>query len=612
MLPRIRRMSTHFDFKEVLKQLPVSPGIYRMLGESGEILYVGKAKHLKKRVSSYFTKSLSSLRIRKMVKQICDIQVTVTETEAEALLLESNLIKRYLPRYNILLRDDKSYPYLYISIEEGYPRLALHRGAKSRKGRYFGPYPSAAALRFTLSLLQKVFKLRLCEESFFKNRSRPCLQYQIKRCSAPCVEQISMQEYTRDLNDGIRFLEGKSDAIIHDRIAMMEQAADRLEYEEAASFRDQVNLLRHISQQQHISGEKGEADVIAVVQEAGVACLQVVYIRNGNTIGSRSFFPKLPDRTTTSGAVLSAFIGQYYMSKVIPEEIIVNITPVESELIEEMLRLKKQGQVTLRSSVRSERAHWLEMAERNAALALRSRLASRVNQVERLEALQDVLSFDVPPRRMECFDISHTGGEATVASCVVFNEGGPLTSEYRRFNIKGITPGDDYAAMDQALTRRYTRLMEGDGVLPDVLFIDGGKGQLSAARQALELLQVQGVTLVGIAKGEGRKPGLETLFIQGPDNAVNLPESSPALHLIQHIRDEAHRFAITGHRRRRAKSRLSSSLESISGLGPKRRQSLLKHFGGLQGISRANPEELAKVPGISKKLAEQIYAVYHS
>jgi len=605
-------MSTHFDFREVLKQLPVSPGIYRMLDEDGEILYVGKAKHLKKRVSSYFTKSLSSLRIRKMVKQICDIQVTVTETEAEALLLESNLIKRHLPRYNILLRDDKSYPYLYVSTQEDYPRLTLHRGAKNRKGRYFGPYPSAGALRFTLSLLQKVFKLRLCEDSFFKNRSRPCLQYQIKRCSAPCVEQTSMQEYARDLNDGIRFLEGKSDAIIHDRIAMMEQAADRLEYEAAASFRDQVNLLRHISQQQHVSGERGEADVIAVVQESGVACLQVVYIRNGNTIGNRSFFPKLPDRTATSGAVLSAFIGQYYMSKVIPEEVIVNIAPSESGLVEEMLCLKKQGKVKLRSSVRSERAHWLEMAERNAALALRSRLASRVNQVERLEALQDVLSFDALPRRMECFDISHTGGEATVASCVVFNEGGPLTSEYRRFNIKGITPGDDYGAMDQALTRRYTRLMEGDGVLPEILFIDGGKGQLNAARQALESLQVQGVTLVGIAKGEGRKPGLETLFIQRPDNAVNLPENSPALHLIQHIRDEAHRFAITGHRHRRAKSRLSSSLESISGLGPKRRQSLLKHFGGLQGITRANPEELAKIPGISKKLAEQIYAVYHS
>jgi len=583
-----------------------------MIDEKGEILYIGKAKHLKKRVSSYFTKNHPSLRITKMVKQIRDVQVTVTETEAEALLLESNLIKRHLPRYNILLRDDKSYPYLHVSIQDNYPRLALHRGARSKKGRYFGPYPSASALRYTLSLLQKAFKLRLCEESFFKNRSRPCLQYQIKRCSAPCVEYISKQEYADDLADGIRFLEGKNDAIINDRVALMEQAANRLEYEEAARRRDQIDLLRHISQQQHVSGAKGNADVIAVAQESTIACVQVIYIRSGNNIGNRSFFPKLPDINSAKEEVLGAFIGQYYAAREIPDEIIVNITLPDQALVEEMLRLKKQGKTTLRANVRSERAHWVEMAQRNAELSLRSRLASKANQSERIEKLQDVLSLDALPSRMECFDISHTGGEATVASCVVFNEEGPLTSDYRRFNIKNITPGDDYAAMDQALTRRYKRLMEGDGALPEVLFIDGGKGQLSAARRVLESLQVQGVTLVGIAKGEGRKPGLETLFIHGPDGAVNLPENSPALHLIQHIRDEAHRFAITGHRRRRAKSRLSSSLESIPGLGPKRRQSLLKQFGGLRGISRANPEELTKVPGISKKLAEQIYAIYHS
>ncbi|RUM94766.1 MAG: excinuclease ABC subunit C [Thiothrix sp.] len=605
-------MGNNFDSTEVLKRLPVSPGIYRMIDEHGEILYVGKAKYLKKRVSSYFTKNQSSLRIAKMVGQVCDVQVTVTETEAEALLLESNLIKRHLPRYNILLRDDKSYPYLYVSTQDDYPRLALHRGTRSNKGRYFGPYPSASALRYTLSLLQKAFKLRLCDESFFKNRSRPCLQYQIKRCSAPCVEFISKQEYADDLADGIRFLEGKSDAIINDRVALMEQAAGRLEYEEAAKRRDQIDLLRHISQQQHVSGAKGDADVIAVAQESAVACVQVIYIRSGNNIGSRSFFPKLPDINSTKEEILGAFIGQYYASREIPDEIIVNTVPPDYLLVEEMLRLKKQSKITLRVNVRSERAHWVDMAQRNVELSLRSRLASKVNQADRLEKLQQVLSLDALPGRMECFDISHTSGEATVASCVVFNEEGPLTSDYRRFNIKDITPGDDYAAMQQALTRRYKRLMEGDGTLPEVLFIDGGKGQLSAARKVLDVLQVQGVMLVGIAKGEGRKPGLETLFIRGPDGAVNLPENSPALHLIQHIRDEAHRFAITGHRRRRAKSRLSSSLESIPGLGPKRRQSLLKQFGGLRGISRANPEELAKVPGISKKLAEQIYAVYHS
>ena len=605
-------MDGNVDLAELLKRLPISPGIYRMIDEKGEILYIGKAKQLKKRVSSYFTKNHSSLRITKMVRQICDVQVTVTETEAEALLLESNLIKRHLPRYNILLRDDKSYPHLYVSIQDDYPRLALHRGARSNKGRYFGPYPSAAALRYTLSLLQKAFKLRLCEESFFKNRSRPCLQYQIKRCSAPCVKHISIQDYGNDLADGIRFLEGKSDAIINDRVALMEQAASRLDYEEAARHRDQIDLLRHISQQQHVSGAKGDADVIAVAQESTVACVQVIYIRSGNNIGSRSFFPKLPDTYAAKEEVLGAFLGQYYATREIPAEIIVNIAPPDQVIIEEMLSLKKQGKASVRVNVRSERAHWVEMAQRNVELSLRSRLASKANQAERLEKLQDVLSLDTLPARMECFDISHTGGEATVASCVVFNEEGPLTSDYRRFNIKDITPGDDYAAMQQALTRRYTRLMEGDGVLPEILFIDGGKGQLSAARQVLESLQVQGITLVGIAKGEGRKPGLETLFIHGPDGAVNLPENSPALHLIQHIRDEAHRFAITGHRRRRAKSRLTSSLETIPGLGPKRRQSLLKQFGGLRGISRANPEELAKVSGISKKLAEKIYAVYHS
>jgi len=605
-------MDGKFDSVEALKRLPVSPGVYQMIDENGAILYIGKAKHLKKRVSSYFTKRHPSLRISKMVGQIRNIQVTVTQTEAEALLLESNLIKRHLPRYNILLRDDKSYPYLYVSTQDDYPRLALHRGARSNKGRYFGPYPSASALRYTLSLLQKAFRLRLCEESFFRNRSRPCLQYQIKRCSAPCVEIISKQEYANDLADGIRFLEGKSDAIINDRVALMEQAASRLDYEEAARRRDQIDLLRHISQQQHVSSAKGDADVIAVVQESTVVCVQVIYIRSGNNIGNRSFFPKLPDINSAKEEVLAAFLGQYYASREIPDEIIMNIAPLDQVLIEEMLCLKRQSKVTLRVNVRRERAHWVEMAQRNAELSLHSRLGSKANQAERLEKLQDVLSLDTLPGRMECFDISHTSGEATVAACVVFNEEGPLTSDYRRYNIKDIKPGDDYAAMQQALTRRYKRLMEGDGTLPDVLFVDGGKGQLRAARRVLESLQVQGVTLVGIAKGEGRKPGLETLFIQGSDGAVNLPENSPALHLIQHIRDEAHRFAITGHRRRRAKSRLTSSLESIPGLGPKRRQSLLKQFGGLRGIGRASPEELAKVPGISKKLAELIYAFYHS
>ncbi len=600
-----------FDHQEMLATMPAAPGVYRMLGEKGELLYVGKAKHLKKRVASYFVSGRNSLRIRKMVAQIRDIQITVTETEAEALLLESNLIKQHRPRYNILLRDDKSYPYIYVSTDSAYPRLSFHRGARSGKGRYFGPYPSATAVRFTLSQLQKLFKVRLCEDSYYRNRSRPCLQYQIKRCSAPCVDLVSQEEYRRDIEDSMRFLSGKSDELIDEQIVKMERASAALEFEQAAQYRDQIELMRKIAQQQYISGAKGDVDVIAVAIEQGVACVQVFYIRTGNSLGNRAFFPRLPDKGADENEVLAAFLGQYYAAREIPAEVIISRPLQDHVLIEQMLRLRKDGKVVLKSNVRGERSKWLEMAERNARVALRSRLASRETVRKRYEDLQERLGLDEMPKRMECFDISHTQGEATVASCVVFNEEGPLNGDYRRFNITGITPGDDYAAMHQALTRRYRRLAEGEGVLPDILFIDGGRGQLHQAEAVLSDFQIQGVTLVGVAKGEGRKAGLETLFVSGQEKGISLPPDSPALQLVLQIRDEAHRFAITGHRKRRAKARVSSTLEEVPGLGPKRRQALLQHFGGIRAIATASIEELAKVQGISRRLAETIYGSYH-
>ena len=600
-----------FDSATLLAQAPLSPGVYRMYNGKGELLYVGKAKRLKHRLSNYFVKQQSCLRIQKMVAQIADVQLTMTATEAEALLLESNLIKQYRPRYNILLRDDKSYPYIHISTEAQYPRLSFYRGSKKPSGRYFGPYPSAAAVRFTLGQLQKVFRVRLCEESYFKNRSRPCLQYQIKRCSAPCVKAITDQAYTKDIADSIRFLEGKSEILIQERIAQMEQAAEQLEYEQAAVFRDQIEQLRKISQQQYISGAKGDVDVIAGQVKAGVACIQVFYIRSGNSLGNRSFFPKLPDDSASVEDVLSAFIGQYYSAREIPLDVIVNVALTDHEALQQMLCLKREGRVRLSTSVRGQRAHWLEMAEHNASAALQARLQSKASQRDRMDALQEALALEAVPQRMECFDISHTMGEATVASCVVFDENGPRSHDYRRFNITDITPGDDYAAMRQALMRRYQRLVASEAVLPDILFVDGGRGQLREAQMVLEQLAIQGMTLVGVAKGEGRKPGLETLFVNDRHHVVHLPPHSPALHLVQQIRDEAHRFAITGHRQKRAKARTRSTLEEIPGLGPKRRQSLLKQFGGIRGVFNASVEALEKVPGISKKLAEEVYAVYH-
>ncbi|OOG22350.1 excinuclease ABC subunit C [Thioalkalivibrio denitrificans] len=603
--------SQAFDPAAFLRNLTHRPGVYRMMDADGTVLYVGKAKDLKKRVASYFRRHLASPRIRSMVSQIGNVEITVTDTEAEALLLENNLIKEHRPRYNVLLRDDKSFPYILLT-DHAFPRLALYRGPRKPGGRYFGPYPSSASAREALNLLQKVFLLRQCEDSFFQNRSRPCLQYQIKRCTAPCVGYVDEGDYGRDVEHAVQFLEGRSSQVIQDLVDRMEEASARLAFEQAARYRDQISRLRQVSEQQYISGSSGDVDIVACETGSGQACVQVFFVRGGHQLGNKALFPAMPDDTPVD-ELLTAFLGQYYLNHEVPPEIILSHEPADRDSLAGMLALRRGKAVTLSTRVRGERARWLDMARRNARMALRSRLASRAGMRERLDALVEELDLAEAPARMECFDISHTGGERTVAACVVFDADGPVKSDYRRFNIEDITPGDDYAAMRQALHRRYTRLRKGEGRVPDVLFIDGGKGQVAQAVDVLEELQVPNVTVVGVAKGADRRPGLETLVLSDPDRpSIILPPGSRALHLIQQIRDEAHRFAITGHRQRRARARTESPLEQIPGMGPKRRQQLLRHFGGLQGVSRAGVTELSKVPGISRKLAQQIYERFHA
>jgi excinuclease ABC subunit C len=597
-----------FDPKAFLKTLTHRPGVYRMLGARGEVLYVGKAKDLKKRVSSYFTRA-ANRRIQNMVAQIRDIEITVTHTEAEALLLENNLIKSLQPRYNVLLRDDKSYPYIFLSDDE-FPRIAFYRGARKEKGRYFGPYPSSAAVRETLYLLQKLFPVRQCENSYYANRSRPCLQYQIRRCTAPCVGLVSRQDYLRDVEDIVLFLEGKTHDVVEGLVVRMEAAADALEFEQAARYRDQIEAIRKVQERQYVSGERGDLDIVACAAREGQACVQLFTIRHGRNLGNRAYYPK-GSAGRSEAEILSAFIAQHYLGRQAPREILVSHAPEDRALLEEALSAQAGRKVKLRTAPRGERARWLKMAVQNAEVALKSRLASSANTRLRLEALQEALGLDEPPRRMECFDISHTRGERTVASCVVFNEEGPLKQDYRRFNIEGITPGDDYAAMRQALQRRYARILSGEGTLPDILFIDGGRGQLQAAHEVLSEAGVSGVLLVGVAKGAERRPGLEQLFLLQQEHPLILDPHSPALHLVQQIRDEAHRFAITGHRARRGKARTRPVLEEIPGIGAKRRQRLLKQFGGLQGLARAGVEDIATVNGISKKLAEKVYQAFH-
>ncbi len=606
--------------------MPYNPGVYRMLDLNNEILYIGKAKNLPKRVGSYFTRSLS-LRIQSMVSQIENIEFTITTTEAEALLLESNLIKQHLPKYNILLRDDKGYPFIYASTQQPYPGLAFHRGSKRKKGSYYGPYTSAAAVRSTLDLIQKVFRVRQCNDSYFKNRARPCLEFQIKRCSGPCTNEIDQGSYRQDVEDSISFLQGKSEYLIKKRVQLMEQASAELDFEKAAKVRDQISLLRKISDQQYVSGGNGDSDVIYCLFEAGVACVQLFSIRGGNSLGNRSYFPRVPDKETTEAEILRAFIMQYYSKRVPPAALITSHVPEDKGIIEEILQKRREKKVKIQANPRGSRLRWLRMAKKNAAVHLHNRLNTRAGQQLKLSELKASLNLKKLPQHIECFDISHMGGEATVASCVVFKQAVSSNQEYRRFNITGITPGDDYAAMEQAIHRRYLRLLNEEKPLPELLLIDGGKGQLSVAEKVLKELKIDTITLLGVAKGSERKAGLETLFLISrlttrltPENQSNtasdseilvLPANSSALLLIQQIRDEAHRFAITGHRKKREYSRTQSNLETIPGLGAKRRQALLKYFGGLQGIKSASAEELAKVSGISADMATKITDLYH-
>ena len=584
-----------------------------MFDNEAKLLYVGKASNLKKRLASYFRKTGLAPKTAALVARIAQVETTITGNETEALLLEQTLIKQWRPPYNILLRDDKSYPYVLLS-DGDFPRLGIYRGAKKEKGRYFGPYPSAGAVRESLGLLQKAFLVRQCEDSYYKNRTRPCLQYQIKRCKGPCVGLVDPEEYAEDVRHSVMFLEGRSNALGDELNAAMEKAAMSLEFERAAELRDQIGLLRRVQDQQSMEGGTGDVDVVAAMVNPGGACVHLISVRSGRVLGSKNFFPQVGIEED-NGAVLAGFLAQYYLSsheRDLPSELIVNVVHEDLATLAAALAELRGREMTISHRVRGTRARWQQLAVTNAEQALGARLANRQHVAARFESLAEALDLDEPPQRLECYDISHSSGEATVASCVVFGPEGPLKSDYRRYNIEGVTPGDDYAAMHQALTRRFSKLKEGEGKLPDILLVDGGKGQMAMAREVLQELAVPELILLGVAKGVTRKPGLETLYLNDAEHEFTLPADSPALHLIQQIRDEAHRFAITGHRARRGKTRRTSSLEDVAGIGPKRRRELLKHFGGLQELNRASADEIAKAPGISKKLAESIYAALHS
>ncbi len=603
-----------FDSQGFLASATGNPGVYQMYGADDALLYVGKANNLKKRLASYFRKSGLGPKTQALVARIARIELTITASETEALLLEQSLIKAHQPPYNILLRDDKSYPYIFLSEGETYPRLAFHRGAKQKKGRYFGPFPNSSAVRESLNFLQKFSRVRQCEDSFFRNRSRPCLQYQIQRCSGPCVGRVSPEDYARDVELTALFLLGREQQALDVLASEMESAAETLEFERAAELRDRIASLRAVQEQQAVdNGVAVNADVFGCAQQAGAACVQVLFVRQGRILGSRSYFPALSIEDDADN-LLATFIAQFYLGseREVPAEILLpDIADSERELLQQVLAGKAGRKVSVSSKLRTHRQQWLQMAGKAAQENLLQKLASRQNIEARFEALRDVLGLEAVPERIECFDISHSSGEATVASCVVFDRQGARKAGYRRFNIEGITPGDDYAAMKQALTRRYRRLKDSEGQFPDILLIDGGKGQLAQAVEVLEELQVGGMLLVGVAKGATRKAGFEQLFVHGEDKARMPPADSAALHLIQQVRDEAHRFAVAGHTARRDKKRGQSALEGIPGIGPTRRRALLRHFGGLQEITRASADELAKVPGISSELAETIYSHLH-
>ena len=604
-----------FDHQSFLKSLTQRPGIYQMLDGEGQVLYVGKAKNLKNRVTSYFRKTGLTPKTAALVKRIVEIDVTVTETETEALILEHNLIKQYRPQFNILMRDDKSYPYIFLSDRDQWPRLSFHRGPKKAKGTYFGPFPSVHAVRESMSFLQKTFRVRQCEDVFFKNRSRPCLQYQIKRCSAPCVGFVEPESYAEDVNLTRLYLDGKAEKILQQLEQDMEKSALALEFEKAGECRDQISALRQVQAQQMIEKGRGTIDVVAGAVTDGQACVHMLYVRQGRILGSRSYYPKAPLAEKVSD-LLDEFLPHLYLDgggrPDLPKEILVNASLEGTEVLTAALKERIGRNIEIRDSVRGFRAKWIELAQRTAEQNLAGKLASKQTLQQRFESLRDTIGLDEIPERLECFDISHSSGEAVVASCVVFDSNGALKSDYRRFNIENITGGDDYAAMEQAIRRRYTRLMKGEGKLPDILLIDGGKGQIGIAKSVLADLGVVGVIVLGVAKGTTRKPGMETLILADQNNKVIARPQQAALHLIQQIRDEAHRFAITGHKQRRDKKRRTSALEGIPGVGPTRRRDLLKHFGGIVEVKKASVADLMKVTNINKKVAEAIYGALYN
>ena len=608
----VEAVSAAFDPATVLAHLTHKPGVYRMRDAAGDVIYVGKARDLKRRVTSYFKGNRAhDAKTLAMVRSVAGIEVTVTRTEVEALMLEYNLIKQHRPRFNVMLRDDKSYPYILLESEHRFPRLTFYRGPRTSKGQLFGPYPNAGAVRETLIQLQKLFQLRQCEDSYFENRSRPCMQHQIQRCTAPCVGLIDEADYASDLEHAILFLQGRSDVVTGRLAERMEQASKALQFERAAQYRDQLAKLKNVQSQQLMARVMGDFDAVGMAEDHGIYCVAVMYFRGGRSLGSRNFFPKLV-KGADEDEIIRAFLLQYYAGREAPKEILVSRAVPEAATLAELLSEQSGHKVAIKTRVRGDRARFVAMAVTNARHGAELKYQASASLESQLEALAEALELGEPPARLECFDVSHTGGEATVASCVVFGPEGPLKSDYRRFNVTDVAPGDDYGAMAQVLRRRYARVQQGEVPLPDVLFIDGGPGQLAQAQAVMADLGIQGLKLVGVAKGLDRKPGRESLYLVDRGEPLRLPPSSPALHLIQQLRDEAHRFAITGHRARRQKARTQSPLEDIPGLGPKKRRELLKQFGGLQALTRAGIDDLERVKGVSRQLAEAIYERFHA
>jgi excinuclease ABC subunit C len=606
----VQKSKQAFDGKEYALRLPTRPGVYLMRDSNGEPLYVGKAKNLRKRVASYFDARPKIERIMRMVARIEQIEISLTRSEGDALLLENEWIKSLRPRYNVLLRDDKSYPWIVLSINHEFPQIAFHRGARDKKRRYFGPYPSAGSVRESINLIQKLFRIRNCEDSYFAHRSRPCLQYQIRRCTAPCVGLISSEDYADQISDATLFLQGKNQKVMTRMIARMEQAAEALEYEIAAMYRDQINTLKQMQAQQMVSGGHSDIDFVALAREQNQCCVQLVSVRGGRNLGQRSHFLSQSEGFTAM-EIMEAFLGQYYQERQPPGQLVISHSFENETLLASVFSEKAGKKVLLQAHPRGIRRKMLETAVGNARQALQLRLASKANMTAQYESLQNLLNLEDMPAWVECFDISHTAGNQTVGSCVVFDNNGAVKSKYRRYNLKGITPGDDYAAMNQVLTRRYGRLQAEEASLPDLIIIDGGKGQLKQAQEVLAEFGLSGIPVLGIAKGRSRRAGHEQWIQASPMRSLSPGPESPASHLVQQIRDEAHRFAITGHRGRRQKAATRSTLEQIPGIGPRRRRALLNHFGGLQGVGKAGIEELASVPGINRVLAEEIFRALH-